>query len=90
MTSVLDGRTHTIAGPDLDAGIWEGRGRYEALCGATVIAAPLISAPGPACPSCVQVLDDVLATAAADRERHRPRRSPLRLLRRLRTAGSRG
>lgn len=52
MTSVADGRTHTIAGAEFDAGVWQGHGRYRAVCGAEVIAASLMSGPGPQCPAC--------------------------------------
>ena len=52
MTSVRDGHTHTISAADFDAGIWSGRGRYRAMCGAEVIAASLVTHPGPRCPAC--------------------------------------
>lgn len=52
MTSVVDGRTHTVAAADFDAGIWQGKGRYRAVCGADVVVAALVSGPGPLCPRC--------------------------------------
>ena len=89
MTSVLDGRTHTIAAADLDAGIWHCRGQYRAICGATVVAAALASAPGPGCVSCSQAVE-AAQVAAAEQERQRRVRWPIRAMRRLRISGSPG
>jgi hypothetical protein len=52
MTSVIDGRTHSVAPDSFDAGIRAGRGRYRAVCGTVVVAAALTGAPGPSCPAC--------------------------------------
>jgi hypothetical protein len=52
MTSVMDGRTHTITAGDFDVGVWNGRGRYRAACGVEVVAAALASNFGPNCPNC--------------------------------------
>lgn len=52
MTSVSDGRTHTITAADFDVGVWNGKGRYRAACGVEVVAAALASNVGPNCPNC--------------------------------------
>lgn len=52
MTSATDGLTHAIGPADFDAGIWLGQGCYRAICGAQILAAALVSEPGPRCPAC--------------------------------------
>jgi hypothetical protein len=52
MTSVADGRTHSITGAEFDDGVWRGTGRFRAICGADVLASSMASAPGPRCPIC--------------------------------------
>jgi hypothetical protein len=52
LTSILDGRTHAVSAADFDAGIWQGRGRYRARCGIEVLAAALVTGPGPRCGQC--------------------------------------
>lgn len=90
MTSVIDGRSHAIAATDVDNGIWEGKGHYRAVCGATVVVATLTSAPGPECPSCRQAIDaaQALRAAAVDGRRRRTSRWLPSASWRLRTAGT--
>jgi len=54
MTSVSDSRTHLITAAAFDDGIWQGAGRYRALCDTTVVAASMSSAPGPDCRTCYE------------------------------------
>lgn len=63
MTSAADGRTHTITGAEFDAGVWHGQGTYRAVCGRDVIAASLMSGPGPRCPECPQLMNSDTAQA---------------------------
>ena len=55
MTSASDGRTHTITAAEFEHGVLQGRGRYRAVCGAGVLAAPMTSDPGPHCSRCDEV-----------------------------------
>jgi uncharacterized membrane protein YraQ (UPF0718 family) len=55
MTSVIDGLTHTVAANEFDAGIWRGQGNYRAACGAEVVAAALVTGPGPRCSNCAAI-----------------------------------
>ncbi len=62
LTSATDGRTHTVTSAEFDSGAQEGTGHYRAVCGADVLAAALVCAPGPRCPACRHQhdrLDDV-------------------------------
>jgi hypothetical protein len=52
MTSSFDDRTHLVTAAAFDDGIWQGVGRYRAVCGVTVFAASMSSRPGPNCRSC--------------------------------------
>jgi hypothetical protein len=54
LTSVTDGRTHLVALADFERGVTVARGRYLALCGAELIAAPMVTRPGPRCPHCTE------------------------------------
>ena len=58
MTSATDGYTHTITAAGFDAGIWQGQGRYQAACGREVMAASLMSGPGPHCHDCPPLSED--------------------------------
>jgi len=71
MTSVIDGRNHLITAADLDAGISRDQGHYQAICGATVVAAALASAPGPECAPCRRVVRTRQANRAAAHHRQR-------------------
>lgn len=52
MTSASDRQTHTITSAEFDAGVWDGKGTYRAVCGRVVLAAPLVAGPGRQCPDC--------------------------------------
>ncbi len=47
---------HAISEDDVVTGMSDGSGRYEALCGATVCVASMVSPPGRRCTSCQNVL----------------------------------
>jgi hypothetical protein len=80
ITSVSDGRTHTITAEDFERGLMQGWGRYRAVCGTGVLVAAMATGPGPQCAGCCEVL--------RGRERAAARPGPLvRMARRLR-AGS--
>ncbi len=76
MTSTTDGRAHLLDEQATTAGLAAGHGEYIALCGRLVVAAALVSPPGPTCLDCETALHRTTTTS------HR-RRGPLaRLLRR--------
>lgn len=54
MTSVADGRTHTITFAEFERGVMVGTGHYRAICGADVMVASMAACPGPRCPQCVE------------------------------------
>ena len=53
MTCAADGHDHLVADDAHAAGTAAATGRYAALCGHQVAAAPLVCPPGPPCPRCV-------------------------------------
>jgi hypothetical protein len=58
LTAVEDGRSHRV---DIDAygvGLTSGTGRYRTLCGRSVLAASMITAPGPGCRECRRIARD--------------------------------
>ncbi len=56
MTSILDGRDHLLSEQAATAGLVAGHGEYTALCGRRVVAAPLVTPPGPTCLDCETAL----------------------------------
>lgn len=52
MTSITDGRTHTITVAEVDTGVRQGQGRYRAVCGAEIMPVAMASPLGPDCPHC--------------------------------------
>lgn len=80
MTSVADGRTHTIATADFERGLSEATGRYRAVCGADVVAASLAARLGATCPRCAE-------HRGTFEEAVTPPGLPARLLRHLRPGG---
>lgn len=64
MTSVSDGRTHTITAAEFEQGLMQGSGRYRAACGADVLVASMTSDPGPRCARCGEVRRERERTAA--------------------------
>lgn len=76
----IDGWEHVIDDEDAARGMRTGDGRYDSLCGRSVVAAPLVVPPGRRCPSCVR-----LATApqhAPPQPEHRQETGPRRPRRR--------
>ena len=47
-----DDRAHLVAFRLYEEGVLSGRGRYAAICGRTVLAAAMATAPGRRCPLC--------------------------------------
>ena len=52
LTCGADGLAHRIHPHDHLDGLAAARGRFRALCGATVLAGSLAAAPGRRCPAC--------------------------------------
>lgn len=66
-----DGLDHAVRDDAMVAGIDEGHGRYQAVCGALVSAAPMIEPPGRRCRRCSeQLYTPVQEARPADRVRH--------------------
>ncbi|MGH3904114.1 MAG: hypothetical protein ACRDTE_07995 [Pseudonocardiaceae bacterium] len=59
VTSTVDGRDHLISDQATAAGLVAGDGRYRAMCGHRVVAAPLVVPPGPTCLDCETALHRV-------------------------------
>lgn len=53
VTGADDGLSHRVAQPVYDQCVACGEGRYLALCGKVVLAAALITQPGPVCRLCL-------------------------------------
>jgi hypothetical protein len=79
MTSTLDGRTHLLGEQATTAGLVAGHGEYAAICGRRVVAASLVTPPGPTCLDCETALHR--ATTASTTS-HRRRGWVARVLRR--------
>ena len=87
MTSTLDGRDHLLGEQATTAGLVAGHGEHTALCGRRVVAASLVTPPGPTCLDCETALHRATTTSTTS---HRRRRWVTRLLRRrVPRAGSR-
>ena len=56
MTSTADGRDHLLSQQATTAGLVAGHGKYTALCGRLVVAAALVTPPGPTCLDCETAL----------------------------------
>jgi hypothetical protein len=52
LTAVEDGRSHRVEGDAYSAGLVAGAGRYTTMCGRTVLAAAMTTAPGRMCRWC--------------------------------------
>ncbi len=52
VTSGIDGRCHLVTDDAYTAGLTARSGRYTTLCGHRVVAAALVSPPGPDCRGC--------------------------------------
>ncbi|MDQ3274151.1 MAG: hypothetical protein M3Q39_03740 [Actinomycetota bacterium] len=79
MTSTADGRTHLLSEQATTAGLVAGHGQYTALCGRLVVAASLVTPPGPTCLDCETALHRSTTTSTTS---HRRRGLLARLLRR--------
>lgn len=87
MTSTLDGRDHLLSQQATTAGLAAGHGEYTALCGRRVVAAALVTPPGPTCLDCETALHRATTTSTTS---HRRSGWVARLLhRRAARAGSR-
>lgn len=62
VTSVADRADHAVTDEQMAAGMKAGAGVYKAVCGAKVLAAPLVTPPAPRCPACGAVLRGQAAT----------------------------
>jgi hypothetical protein len=52
VTDAADGLSHRVPQRLYEEGLARSAGRFPATCGRTVLAAPLVSRPGPGCPLC--------------------------------------
>ncbi len=87
MTSTADGRDHLLSQQATTAGLVAGHGKYTALCGRLVIAASLMTPPGPTCLDCETALHHSTTISTTS---HRHQGLLARLLhRRFLRAGSR-
>ena len=59
MTCATDGRDHLISDQATVAGRTAGQGQYVAICGHLVVAASMVSPPGPSCLDCETALRGV-------------------------------
>jgi hypothetical protein len=62
VTSEADRADHAVTDEQMAAGMKAGAGVYRAVCGAEVLAAPLVTPPAPRCPACGVVLRGQAAT----------------------------
>jgi len=79
MTSTADGRDHLLSEQATTAGLVAGHGEYTALCGRLVVAASLVTPPGPTCLDCETALHRSTTTSTTS---HRRQGLVARLLRR--------
>ncbi|HEY2764206.1 MAG TPA: hypothetical protein VGJ13_09380 [Pseudonocardiaceae bacterium] len=69
VTSTVDGRDHLISDQVTASGLVAGQGRYSAMCGRLVLAAPLVIPPGPTCLDCETALHRITIAATVRRRR---------------------
>lgn len=69
MTSGADGRTHIVTADAFAEGIWNGQGRYYAICGVDVLVAALVSEPGDLCRACARITAHKIAHTAPQHRR---------------------
>ena len=69
MTSTLDGRTHLLGEQATTAGLVAGHGEYAAICGRRVVAASLVTPPGPTCLDCETALHRSTTTSTTSHRR---------------------
>ena len=62
LTAVDDGLSHCVSETAYREGLTTGAGNYTTVCGRTVLATAMITAPGPACRKC----RDVVRSAPGD------------------------
>jgi hypothetical protein len=58
LTAAGDGLRHRVNEYAYEEGLTTGAGHYKTLCGRTVMAAAMITVPGPACRACRQRDDE--------------------------------
>ena len=85
MTSTADGRNHLLSQQATTAGLVAGHGEYIALCGRLVVAASLVTPPGPTCLDCETALHRSTTTSTTS---HRRRSGLLARLLHRRTPGA--
>ncbi len=71
VTSGIDGRCHLVTDDAYTAGLTARSGRYTTLCGHRVVAAALVSPPGPDCQGCAAAATVAVTPHPARRGRHR-------------------
>jgi hypothetical protein len=69
MTSTADGRNHLLSQQATTAGLVAGHGKYTALCGRVVVAASLVTPPGPTCLDCETALHRSTTTSTTSHRR---------------------
>ncbi|MGH3930764.1 MAG: hypothetical protein ACRDTF_12385, partial [Pseudonocardiaceae bacterium] len=72
MTCTVDGRDHLVSDQATTAGLMAGHGHYVAICGHRVVAAPLVTPPGPTCFDCETALHRSSTAAGTSRRRRGP------------------
>jgi hypothetical protein len=70
LTCTVDGRDHLISEQATTAGLVAGHGKYVAVCGRVVVAAPLVAPQGPTCMDCETALHRI-TTCNTNSYRHR-------------------
>jgi len=70
VTSTVDGRDHLLGERATTAGLVAGHGEYTALCGRHVVAASLVTPPGPTCLDCETALHRATTTSTTSHRRH--------------------
>ncbi|MDQ3886463.1 MAG: hypothetical protein M3308_05515 [Actinomycetota bacterium] len=77
----VDGRDHLVSDSAMAAGLAAGHGRYTAVCGHVVVAAPMVAPEGPTCLDCETALHRITTNrttpGSTGRSRHRRRRGVL-------------
>ncbi len=69
VTSTVDGRDHLLGEQATTAGLVAGHGEYTALCGRPVVAASLVTPPGPTCLDCETALHRATTTSTTSHRR---------------------
>lgn len=80
VTSTADGRDHLISPRAMASGLVAGHGDDTAICGRAVVAAPMVTPPGPTCLDCETALH---RSTTGGTKSHRRCGLVTRLLRRL-------